>query len=194
MHCEGVGAAAPTYNAIAMRLPTFVLTLVTVSSCCLVLRNFGAYMHKEFGQELAKSHIPKMRVIPVEKSIKINLQVGTYDELENLIRKAGDRIAIQDCICRSIKDKMGNRCQATNRREVCMSFGDLAELYVTEGWGKKISQAEALQISRKNEQEGLVLMPGNAKRSKFMCACCADCCGMLSMIKYLQRILDGIKK
>ena len=63
-----------------------------------------------------------------------------------------------------------------------MSLGDLADLYVEEGWGRKISQQEALEIARKNEEEGLVLMPGNQQEATFMCACCKDCCGMLSMM------------
>ena len=49
-----------------------------------------------------------------------------------------------------------------------MSFGDLADLYVEEGWGRKISKEEALEISSKNEEEGLVMMPGNAKEMQFM--------------------------
>jgi Pyruvate/2-oxoacid:ferredoxin oxidoreductase delta subunit len=156
------------------------------------LMNFGQYIQNEYGRELATSKLPKMRVIPVEKSIKLELQVSTYDELVVLIKQAGARIAVQDCICRRVKDKMGKHCQKTDRREVCMSFGDLADLYVEEGWGRKISQAEAFELARKNEQEGLVLMPGNAKQAKFMCACCPDCCGMLGMIKYAPKPAESV--
>lgn len=156
------------------------------------LMNFGPYMKNEFGYEMASSKIPKMRVIPVEKSVKVEHQVSTYDELRSLIEKAGDNIAIQDCICRKVRDNMGTHCQKTERREVCMSFGDLADLYVEEGWGRKISKEEAFEISRKNEDEGLVMMPGNAKEMQFMCACCGDCCGMLSNLKYAPRPADVV--
>ena len=64
-----------------------------------------------------------------------------------------------------------------------MSMGDLADLYVEEGWARRIDQKEALEIARKNEEEGLVLMPGNEQEPNFMCACCSDCCGMLGMMK-----------
>jgi NAD-dependent dihydropyrimidine dehydrogenase PreA subunit len=156
------------------------------------LMNYGQYIQNEFGYELASSKLPKMRVIPVEESVKVEHQVSTYDELRSLIEQAGDHIAIQDCICRTVSDNMGKHCQATERREVCMSYGDLADLYVEEGWGRKISQEEALEISRKNEEEGLVMMPGNAKEMQFMCACCGDCCGMLSMLKYVPRPSDAV--
>lgn len=156
------------------------------------LSNFGPYMQHEFGAEMASSNIPKMRVIPVEKSVKVEHQVSTYDELRTIIEKADDHVAIQDCICRKVRDKMGTHCQKTERREVCMSFGDIADLYVEEDWGRKISKEEALEISGKNEEEGLVMMPGNAKEMQFMCACCGDCCGMLSNLKYAPRPADVV--
>ncbi|KPL09028.1 MAG: hypothetical protein AMS26_23400 [Bacteroides sp. SM23_62] len=156
------------------------------------MMNFGQYMQHEYGYEMASPKVPKMRVIPVEKSVKVEHRVSTYDELRSLIEKAGEHIAIQECICRKVRDKMGTHCQKTERREVCMSFGDLADLYAEEGWGRKISQEEALEISRKNEEEGLVLMPGNAKEMQFMCACCGDCCGILSNLKYMPRPADAV--
>ncbi|MFC2019228.1 4Fe-4S binding protein [Chloroflexota bacterium] len=147
------------------------------------LMDLGQYLQNEFGYELATIKLPKMRVIPVEKSIKVEHRIATYDELRHLIERAGERISIQECICRKVNDLMGKSCQLTDRREVCMSLGDLADLYAKEGWGRKISQEEAFEITRQNEEEGLVLMPGNAKDATFMCACCGDCCGMLSMMK-----------
>jgi NAD-dependent dihydropyrimidine dehydrogenase PreA subunit len=156
------------------------------------LMNFGQYIQNEFGYELATSKLPKMRVIPVEKSIKLEHKVSTYDELRFLINQAGDKIAVQNCICRNVNDMQGKHCQLTERREVCMSFGDLAELYITEGWGRKMSREEAIEISHRNEEDGLVLMPGNAKEARFMCACCRDCCGMLSLLKFSPRPADAV--
>jgi ferredoxin len=137
----------------------------------------------EFGLEMATSTLPKMRVIPVEKSVKIEHTVATYDELRHLIDKAGEHIAVQECFCRKVKDMHDNPCDTTDRREVCMSLGDLADLYVEESWARQIDKNEALEIVRKNEEEGLVLMPGNEQEPRFICACCSDCCGMLGLMK-----------
>jgi ferredoxin len=131
-----------------------------------------------------------MRVIPVEESVEAEHHVATYDELHHLIQQAGDHIGIQECMCRRVSDLQGKPCQATDRREVCMSFGDLAELYIEEGWGRRISQNEALEFAQRNEAEGLVLMPGNEQEAAFMCACCNDCCGMLSIVKNFPRPAD----
>ena len=147
------------------------------------LEDCGEYMMGEFGLEMATSRLPKMRVIPIEESVGGEHRVSTYDELRHLIDKAGNQIAIQECFCRKVADMQGKGCSATDRREVCMSLGDQADLYVEEGWARRITQEEALEIARLNEQEGLVLMPGNAQEPSFMCACCSDCCGMLSLMK-----------
>jgi len=152
----------------------------------------GQYMMGEFGLELATSTLPKMRVIPIEESVEAGHTVATYDELRHLIERAGDHIAVQECMCRKVADLQGKHCQTTDRREVCMSLGDLADLYVEEGWGRRISQQEALEIARKNEEEGLVLMPGNEQEASFMCACCRDCCGMLSMMANFPRPADVV--
>jgi ferredoxin len=156
------------------------------------LNDVGQYLMGELGYELATSKLPKMRVIPIEESVEAEHRIATYDELRHLIEQAGEHIAVQECVCRKVNDLQGKHCQATERREVCMSMGHLADLYVEEGWGRKVDQNEALEIARKNEAEGLVLMPGNEQEPAFMCACCGDCCGMLSMIQNFPKPADVV--
>ena len=156
------------------------------------LNDVGQYLMGEFGYELATSRLPKMRVIPIEESVQTEHRIATYDELRHLIEQAGEHIAVQECVCRKVNDLQGKHCRATERREVCMSLGDLADLYVEEGWGRKVDQNEALELARKNEEEGLVLMPGNEQEPAFMCACCGDCCGMLSMIQNFPKPADVV--
>ncbi len=154
------------------------------------LRDFGQYMQNEYGAELATATLPRSRYIPVEESVEPDLRIATYDELRQLIEQAGEQLCVQECICRKVNDLQGKPCQATDRREVCLSFGDLADLYVAEGWGRRISRTEALDLARKSEEEGLVLMPGNAQAPTFMCACCDDCCALLTTYRYLPRPAD----
>jgi NAD-dependent dihydropyrimidine dehydrogenase PreA subunit len=73
-----------------------------------------------------------------------------------------------------------------------MSFGDMADLYVEEGWARKIDQTEALEMARQNEAEGLVLMPGNQQEPNFMCSCCSDCCQVLNMIQNFPKPAEGV--
>jgi len=147
------------------------------------LNDAGQYLMGEYGFEMATHKLPKMRVIPIEESVEAEHNITTYDELRQLIKQAGDHIAVQECFCRKASDLLGKHCQATERREVCMSMGDLADLYVEEGWARKLNQGEALELAQKNEAEGLVLMPANQQEPAFFCTCCGDCCGMLGKIR-----------
>lgn len=85
---------------------------------------------------------------------------------------------------------MGNPCQTTTRTETCMVFGDTAKNCISSGKGRSISKKEALEISRQNEAEGLVLQPSNAQKVEFVCACCGCCCGILRLHKKLPRPVD----
>jgi Fe-S-cluster-containing hydrogenase component 2 len=156
------------------------------------LDDSGEYIMGEFGLEFATGRLPKMRVIPIEESVETKYTIATYDELRRLIDQAGEHIAVQECFCRKANDMRGKPCQATERREVCMSFGDMADLYVEEGWARKIDQTEALEMARQNEAEGLVLMPGNQQEPNFMCSCCSDCCQVLNMIQNFPKPAEGV--
>ena len=156
------------------------------------LQNSGEYIMGEFGLEFATSRLPKMRVIPVNESIEVEQHIATYDELRQLIDQAGDQIAVQECFCKKANDIQGKPCQVTDRRELCMSFGDLSDLYVKEGWARRVSQQEALDMAHHNEAEGLVLMPGNHQKPDFICSCCRDCCQMLMTIKNFPKPAEGV--
>ena len=156
------------------------------------LDNSNEYMTGEFALELATGRLPVMRVIPVEESIKVEHHIANYDELRQLIKVSGDQIAVQECFCKKAGDLKEQPCQATERRELCMSFGDLAELYIEEGWARRLDQEEALEMARLNEQEGLVLMPGNAQEPKYFCSCCSDCCLVLNLIKNYPNPSDAV--
>jgi formate hydrogenlyase subunit 6/NADH:ubiquinone oxidoreductase subunit I len=156
------------------------------------LMKMGQYLQEGLGIELATSTLPKTRIIPIEESVEAEQRVATYDELRHLIEQAGDHIAVQECICRKVSDLQGKHCQATERRELCMSLGDLADMYIEEGWGRRLSQKEALAIARKNEEEGLVLMPGNEQEVAFICACCSDCCQVQMMMRNFPRPADVV--
>jgi ferredoxin len=65
----------------------------------------------------------------------------------------------------------------------CMGFGPMAKMYNDLGWGREISREEAIDFLKKNEEDGLVIQPGNAQKPHFICSCCSCCCEGLSNIK-----------
>jgi ferredoxin len=156
-----------------------------------LVRDTRKFLHEGYGLEYLSTPVPQARIIPVEESIRAEHRVATYDELDKLIEKA-DPIVLLECICRKMGDIYGQSCSVTNRREVCMVFGDFAEYYLAQGIGKKVSRAEALAVARENAREGLVLQPSNEQEPFFICACCGDCCGLLMMAKRMKRPVDFI--
>lgn len=117
-------------------------------------------------------------------------KIAKYDNIKTLFEKAEKPFVIINCVCRQSKDLLGQPCKMTDRREVCMGFGDLAEIYIEYGWGREITREEALNFLKENEKEGLIFRPGNSQKMDFICSCCYCCCGSLSSLKRLPNPAD----
>jgi electron transport complex protein RnfB len=74
-----------------------------------------------------------------------------------------------------------------------MSFDDLAEYYIENGWGKRIEENEALRLLALSEELGRVAMPDNAQDVKFVCLCCSCCCGWLKNTKMLPNPAEFLR-
>jgi Pyruvate/2-oxoacid:ferredoxin oxidoreductase delta subunit len=156
------------------------------------LRDTGQYFQEGFAAELLALKIPQTRVIPVRKSIDTAHRIGTYDELRSVIENAEGRIRVGKCACRVSTQKAGNPCKVTKRDETCMAFREFADAFGRTGWGRPIDKEEALQIAARNEEDGLILQPGNQQEVQFMCSCCGDCCGVLRLLKSMPRPADFV--
>ena len=123
---------------------------------------------------------PQIRTVPVGESIDAQLAVMDYERAESLVR-AQHKFSVAPCVCRQEKQLTGDGCDKP--LEVCMGFGDGAEFYIRNGWGRVINLAEALAVLKQAEEAGLVLQPSNSKDAAFICACCGCCCGVLTNVK-----------
>jgi NAD-dependent dihydropyrimidine dehydrogenase PreA subunit len=72
-------------------------------------------------------------------------------------------------------------------------FGKFAQTYIDFGWAREISREEAIEVLKKNEEEGLVFQPGNSQKADFICSCCNDCCLGLSIIKRMPNPADLVQ-
>jgi len=140
------------------------------------------YMLQQFAYEYLSTEILQMRVIPVHKSITPAHNIATYDQIKGLVEGAHNRISLAECICRKGKDSIGQPCEKTDQREVCIGFRDFHDTYTRHHWGRTISKEQALEILDQNEKSGLVLMPSNSQNADFVCSCCNCCCGILEML------------
>lgn len=135
------------------------------------------YLQEAWGPENNKVETPQMRIIPIGIDVDLGKKIAKFDDIRILFEKVQGPFVIINCVCRQTQDLLGEPCQMTERREICMGFGDIARMYIEQGWGREITKDEALKFLIKNEQEGLIFQPGNSQRMDFICSCCYCCCG-----------------
>lgn len=155
------------------------------------LKDFDEYTaDRAFGLSFFATELPQARTIPVRESIPLEFRVTDYDSITEIINNTEGPIMIAECICRQKAALQGNPCQQTTRLETCMAFGDMAKISLFQGRGREISKEEALEISRQNEADGLVLQPSNSQKANFVCACCGCCCGLIQAQKMVPKPVD----
>jgi Na+-translocating ferredoxin:NAD+ oxidoreductase subunit B len=155
------------------------------------IRDFDEYIsNKKFGVEFLSTKLPQMRTIPIGKSIQPQHNVSTFDEIEQLMKRAEAPFVILECICRQKKDLLGKPCRVTDRREICLAVDGIAQAVLRNGIGREITLDEAMSILEQNQKQGLVLQPSNTEKAEFICSCCGCCCGMLVMHKKLPKPVD----
>lgn len=132
-------------------------------------------------------HFPApARVVPVEEEITLESEVVIPAEDVDQLVEAQDVVALTHCYCRTERDLVGESCQVTDMRENCLIFGKVARHSVKYGFARFIDVAEAKQILRAAEDDGLVhkifhthLNP--SKDIEGICSCCRCCCGIFRL-------------
>ena len=111
------------------------------------IKDFNDYTSdKAFGIEFLSTELPQMRTIPVAKSIHPQYNVSTFDEVTTLLQEADDPFVILECICRKKKLMEGEPCKVTDRKEVCLAIGGMAQMAIASDIGRQISRDEAMLV------------------------------------------------
>jgi len=125
--------------------------------------------------------VPWARVIPLNQDIQSNIQIQTFDQVQQYIDRAKN-IAVADCYCRIMGELLDNPCQKP--MEVCLAFGPGAVNMAERGFARIISKEEAFQILEKADEAGLVHCSSNTSRYiDFICNCCTCHCYILRTVK-----------
>ena len=136
-----------------------------------------AKMFEEFfealGEELYEEKTPFPRVLPVESRIPPAV-VLPYEVVSHYINDSG-YISLSICYCRQQAKLLNRWCKRP--LETCMTFGPFAEFVVRQGFGRKVSTKEALEVLNACEEAGLVHLTENCQEKiDFICNCCGCCC------------------
>ncbi|MFX0000208.1 MAG: 4Fe-4S binding protein [Candidatus Hodarchaeota archaeon] len=140
------------------------------------------YFNTEVTKEAYSIEPIPFRFIPVDETIEPETQaILPYQVMSEIIKKA-KVIAVAHCICRQSMKLIGRECE--HPLEVCMKFNDLARFIIDKGFAREVSLDEALEISRKASEAGLVHFTDNAiDNVQQNCNCCGCSCWNLGRIK-----------
>jgi ferredoxin len=117
------------------------------------------------------------RVIPVEQSIDLNLEVFPYERAVELIGRAKSW-AVRKCICRVQQHAIGQGCD--HEVENCLVFAPVEHVFDDSEVDRVITREESLRILREAGEAGLIHSTANRLGPLFyICNCCTCCCAIM---------------
>ncbi len=150
-------------------------------------RDCREYLLGAYAKASHSKKTTQMRTVPINKTIAIERNVTTYENIRGYVESHDGPFAAMDCICRHGRELLGEKCSQTSVKENCLTLGVAAREMVRIGQGRSISREEMLDLLDEADQEGLVLQPENTKKPLFVCCCCGCCCGVLGAAKRFPR-------
>ncbi len=123
-------------------------------------------------------YYPTTRVIPINRTIKAENKIHTYDQLAAYIDR-NDPISVCTCYCRHEAILVDKDDSCGKPMEVCMAFNESARYVIERGMGRRISKNEALDILKLSAESGLVHCTLNLQKIDFICNCCSCHCIIL---------------
>ncbi|MEA4940765.1 MAG: FAD-dependent oxidoreductase, partial [Christensenella sp.] len=119
-----------------------------------------------------------MRVIPIQSAIDGESRKASYEEISTYLEE-NDIFTVSPCSCRTDREVMGEGCGHL-KEDMCIQMGHAAEYYIRTGRGRQITRAEAYEILKRAEENGLMHEIPNTDGSGKTHAIC-NCCGCLSL-------------
>lgn len=133
-------------------------------------------------KKIRKGGYPSMRVIAVDRTIRADNQIHTYDQVKSYIENYRP-LSVSTCYCRHQAKLIDADSHCGNPDDVCLQFGRGAQFVIDKGMGKNITRDEALTILNRCEEAGLVHCTNNRQEIDFLCNCCSCHCMILKNAK-----------
>lgn len=117
------------------------------------------------------------RILPVEKSVPVELDIFPYERAVELVEGARSW-GVRPCICRVQQQLVGKGCDHTV--ENCLVFAPVEGAFDGDGIDRPITKDEALRILKESAEAGLIHSTANYRDgNQYICNCCTCCCGIL---------------
>ncbi|NOQ95624.1 MAG: 4Fe-4S dicluster domain-containing protein [Desulfobacterales bacterium] len=138
------------------------------------------YHHEALGREFTGSRTPLTRVIPIEQTLDLSLEVLPYEVISAMLDRATS-FGLSQCACRV------SVAACDKPRDVCLTFDRLAKFLVERNLAQEITREEAQATLTRAEETGLVHTTNNSQdRLNFLCNCCTCCCTVLRGLTQLK--------
>jgi Pyruvate/2-oxoacid:ferredoxin oxidoreductase delta subunit len=180
MHGKGLirsvkGQSGPTYSLIPFVVGVYENQLPRMDEEMAAL--FERYIVESGGGSTADGGTSVHRVIPVEQSVPLDLEVFPYERASELLDRANSW-GVRDCICRVQQGLIGKGCDHTV--ENCLVFSPASGAFDESEATRPISRDEAQRILSLASNEGLVHSTMNQQNQiYYICNCCTCCCGVM---------------
>ena len=117
------------------------------------------------------------RIIPLEKTIPVNIDVMPYEKASTYLDEANSW-GVLPCICRVQKNLIGEGCD--HPVENCIVFSTKMGAFDRTNDIRTLTKDEALKILADSAEAGLVHSTNNAQQDvNYICNCCICSCGVL---------------
>ena len=128
---------------------------------------------------------PVMRVIPVNVTVPNQNQILAFEDVRLAVENA-EVLAVTKCTCKLTAGK----CDTT--LECCLQLNKAALYAIERGTGREMTKAEAIELMKTAEKEGLIHTVNNLKSMHtVICNCCSCCCqNFPGMLKYNIQTVD----
>jgi ferredoxin len=141
--------------------------------------------YQETESKITGSGISVHRVIPVQESIDIEMEIYPYEEALGIIESA-QSWGVRNCICRVQKQLIDDACD--HPVENCLVFAPIEGYFENSQVDRAITKQEALDILHQAEEDGLVHSTGNYQAPiRYICNCCTCSCLILRGIAEFNR-------
>ena len=136
----------------------------------------------EFVEELFSPGTSRSRVYLYNDVVpQVKSEILSFQMASDYIKMAG-RGGLARCYCRHEAWHLGKNCSAPVE-DICMTLGIASDYVVEQGFARRASVEELLNVLKKAEDVGLVHIGDNVlDQTTFICNCCGCCCGFLQGI------------
>src|ERR1035437_1766834 len=128
-------------------------------------RDCREYILGAYAQASHSKKTTQLRTVPVNKTIAIERNVATYENIRGYVESHGGPFATMDCICRHGRELLGEKCAQTSLKENCLTLGVAAREMVRIGQARSISRENTLELLDAADREGLVPQPEKTRRT-----------------------------